>query len=716
MIATSLVFNMFCVLSGLLVCLPPITSTLASVSPSASSDLLSSSTNSGFNVTQLGLPLVGNYSGVEVTQSKSAVSSNNRKNSSVGVKTAATRSMFDRMTQAQTSRKLNPKALLRPQLTLDKIYLFIDTVNNIMNGNTSTTQFNRMMQAYGVLYTSPGAQALNNFLNMWVSVFTVLDAVANIFRAYETRFNNARNENHPPEPSANPMEDLQDSLDDVNRQVEVVSDLFQTLARMGESDDSERRDGEGGAKPAQSLMERAESPMPKDSVIFKGVNVQPNNYLPNPSQLETNRHLLFHPANFGAGIGNTGIPYDSTTGNNPVGGYSRHNQGFPVKRTNRQTLFALHESTPKTTQQLHLRASSRSYIRSQRSYVDYDYGIDRFVYVMRKMNNVLNSNTNNRQLNRFTESFNNLFASNGLIAFNTFYTLLASFWTVIDAVTNVFRFNEARIRDGIQRSRDQNKPADPLADLQTELDDTNANLDEVVKLVTTMDEAAARLETLTGSEFDRSGVTNKKKNNSKKHGSRRRRKPSRPTTPQPTTRHSYNPVTHRSYSAGTRNQSLIPSKAGANHHIQPAPAISDRWQPVHYKSPIIMNPQQSSSTESFRNIYYPVVNSHAGHISNNPNNSLPSSTNTTKSNHLNAVKHSAAVGLDPINPQRSSIPANRYAMNYDHRRSNHHQQSSFENNRQSNERPKYNSWVGLSAVDNKPVVNNTGRVYSAIIA
>jgi hypothetical protein len=87
--------------------------------------------------------------GIKVTKSHPE---SNKNNSVTVMKTW--RSRFDRMTQ--TSRKLNAKSLVSPQLTLDKIYLFIDTVNDIMNGKTSDTKFNRMVKTWGVLYTSLG--------------------------------------------------------------------------------------------------------------------------------------------------------------------------------------------------------------------------------------------------------------------------------------------------------------------------------------------------------------------------------------------------------------------------------------------------------------------------------------------------------------------------------------------------------------------------------
>ncbi|XP_046441993.1 uncharacterized protein LOC124192633 [Daphnia pulex] len=699
MVATALVFKVW-VLSGL-VCLSQLTSTCASA-PSLTSDL--QSTN--FNGTQ-GHPVDGG----KVTKSTSESS----KNDSVTVM-KTWRSRFDRMTQ--TSRKLNAKSLVSPQLTLDKIYLFIDTVNDIMNGKTGDTKFNRMVKTYGVLYTSPGVVALNNFLNMWVSLWTVIDAVANIVRAYETRFLNTFNENQPPEP--NPLEDLQASLDDANNNIAAVSDLFQTLARMGEIGDTENLD-DGEAQilkrtlQQDSLQEEDDdtennraaahyensTQERKDPVYFKGPEVNiPQDHVPRESQLETNRHL-FSPAKFGSDSANNRQNLYSTTERNahlnPVSD-SRQIQRFSVKsdpdnRINRRQT-SVHESTSKSTGtypsnlELHRAFGDRnahSPTRSKRSFLDYDFGIDRFVYVMRKMNNVLNSNTNNRQLNRFTSSFNNLFASDGLTAFNTFYTLLASFWTVVDAVTNIFRFNEARIRDVVQRNQDQNRP-DPLADLQAELDDTNANLEEVAELVTTLDQAAARLETVTGDEFDRSGVKNnkkkkkKKKKKSKKHGSRRR-KPSLQTTPQPT-RHPYYPVTHGSYSV-TRDNSF-------STHPPIQPTSSDRWKPIYGNwSPII--PQ--SSAESNRNIYhYPAV-SYASQISNSQNNNpLPSSTTYSYFSPANN-----AVGR--TNSQPPSIAENRYAINYDNRMSNL-QQSSPEINRptypaSNDDHAKYNSWVGL---------------------
>jgi hypothetical protein len=573
-----------------------------------------------------------------------------------------------------------------------------------------------------LIFFPAGAQALNNFFNMWVSLWTVIDAVANIVRAYETRILNVINENEPPEP--NPLEDLQASLDDANNNIAAVSDLFQTLARMGEIGDTENLDDgevqilkrtlpqdprqeedddtENNRAAAAHYEKSAEER--KDSVYSKGqeVNIQ-QDHVPRESQLGTNRHL-FSPAKFGSDPANNRQNLYSTTERNahhlnPVSD-SRQIQRFSVKsdpdnRINRRQTM-VRESTPKSTStypsnlELHRAFGDRnahSPTRSKRSFLDYNFGIDRFVFVMRKMNNVLNSNTNNRQLNRFTSSFNNLFASDGLTAFNTFYTLLASFWTVVDAVANIFRFNEARVRDAVQRNQDQNQP-DPLGDLQAELDDTNANLEEVAELVTTLDQAAARLETVTGDEFDRSGVKNikkkkkkkKKKNKSKKHGSRRR-KPSLQTTPQPT-RQPYYPVTHKSYSV-TRDYSF-------STHPPIQPASSDRWKPIYGNwSPII--PQ--SSAESNRNIYqYPAV-SYASQISNSQNNNpLPSSTTYSYFSPTNN-----AVGR--TNPQPPSIAENRYAMNYDNRMSNL-QQSSPEINRHTypasnDDHAKFNSWVGL---------------------
>ena len=615
----------------------------------------------------------GNKEVVDVTKS---TSESNKKNSFIEKLRSAIVDPF----RHQKNRKINVKSLVSPQFTLDKILVFIETSNRFLNGNTNFTRFDKLMRSYDRLYTSDGMNAANTFFNMCVSFWTVVDAVANIFRAYETRYLNAKDENQPPEP--NPLEDLQASLDDANNNIAIVSDLFQTIGRMGELDDifaeSDRDDDEDNSAPIlkrtllQGKLQEADD---NDDEYDNGRDDDANNEVENtkeslhsekqqinvqqkyPPELsaEKNRHDLSHPAHVvgGNSANNRQTLYSEQTDRkehfNLLGPFQQIRR-FSMKSDSYSKINI--QSATKTiivqppNLELQKAINDRvvhTLIRNKRSNLgQYDFGIDRFVYVMTKMNNVLNSNTNNRQLNRFTRAFNDLFASDGLSAFNGFYTLLASFWTIVDAVANVFRFNEARIRDQIQQNQAENQP-DPLADLQTELDDTNANLEEVAELVTTLDAAAgARVDNVAGNEFRRSGVKNKKKKK-KTAGSRRKKpsKPSIPTTPQPT-RHFYNPVTRGSY-----------------HHIQPA--LSSSWQPMDRNwSPI--NPQ--SPVETNRNFYYPVVYS-GDNLSNRQNNPLPPSTlHRNFSPILN--RRSTSVGHQMKNPQHSLIPAvNRHAMNYD---------------------------------------------------
>lgn len=120
--------------------------------------------------------------------------------------------------------------------------------------------------------------------------------------------------------------------------------------------------------------------------------------------------------------------------------------------------------------------------RSKKAYLASNFGVDRFVAFMTYANNVMNSRSGNVRLNRFTRAFTELFNSDGLTAFNVFYTLSANFWTVVDAVANVVRVGEGRIKDQIEEEQAANEP-DPLEELRDSFDDTNNNLADVSNLV-----------------------------------------------------------------------------------------------------------------------------------------------------------------------------------------------------------------------------------------
>lgn len=472
---------------------------------------------------------------------------------------------------------------------------------------------------------------------MWVNVWTVIDAVSNIFRAYETRVLNAIDENQPPVP--NPLEDLQQSLDDANNNIAVVSDLFQQLERMGEFDDGSAEQQKVDDSETQVVQTRKRRLLQDESEdkqedendsntdgsenhedYGKEDQVRPAKkdvHIPHKDKqdfvIETDRHG-YRPV--GSSSNSTDNPQnhrslaEASDYSNPVT-RSRRDKPFTMdiksrkRKSNKKSLtsepasdMTSKHSTNISSDRTNSVGVKHNGIRNKRSNLRFNFGVDKFVYFMAKANNVLNSNTNNLQLNRFTRAFNDLFDSDGLTAFNTFYTLLASFWTIVDAVANVFRFNEARIRDQIQQQQEAAQP-DPLGDLQAELDGTNTNLAEVADLVSAFQNgAAARVDTANTKAHNGSSrhhVHHKKKTH---HG--------RPTydgnkhlvhsTPSP--RQAIpsvdNQGSHKSHSKNTwKSISFSPVTTNPHSHFS-----SGGWKPV------TDSPQPSVETN--RGFYHPV--------------------------------------------------------------------------------------------------------------
>lgn len=529
------------------------------------------------------------------------------------------------------------KSLVSPEFTMDKFITFMTASNNLVNSNTKYPKLDKFTKSFSRLYNSDGVTAVANFWNMWVNVWTVVDAVANIFRAYETRILNTIDENQPQPPS--PLEDLQQSLDDANNNIAVVSDLFQQLARMGEFEDGPADQQQGDDLQPQVLVRTVkrrllhDAPQDKQDNGDEGIGtgnpedheeyekedkMYPVKQRENSRQAKAQRvavekkRRLYYPAGYRSNSDDNqkdrSSLADAIDYSNPVT-RGRRTKRLAVDRKSRKRKSkqkspiseSAFEATSKRSMNIALdrteKEVERSAIRNKRSNLRFNFGVDKFIYFMAKANNVLNSNTNNVQLNRFTRAFNDLFDSDGLSAFNTFYTLLASFWTIVDAVANVFRFNEARIRDQIQQQQAEAQP-DPLGDLQAELDDTNANLAEVAELVSALqNDAAARVESVnakTDKGVGDHGVQHEKKNHH-----------SHPS-------HVGN--NHRVHASPSPHQTSLSNQESYKNHLSTMTPESVTFSPVatkphsHFASgswiPITESPQPSVETN--RNFYYPV--------------------------------------------------------------------------------------------------------------
>lgn len=477
--------------------------------------------------------------------------------------------------------------------------------------------------------------AVGVFWNMWVSFWTVVDAVANIFRAYETRILNTRDQNEPQPPD--PLEDLEESLGDANDNIAAVSELFQQLKRMGEFEDSsaeQQQEDDRESQVTQTVKRRLLHDAPQDKQdngdegngtqnhedheeYEKEEKIYPVRQRVGSRQakaqrlgVEKKRHFYYpvgYRSNSADNNKNRGSLADASDFSNLVTRTQRTEQlAMGIKsRKKKSKLKSLisksaFEPTSKRSMNFALGRTNvdveRSGSRSKRSNLRFNFGVDKFIYFMNKANNVLNSNTNNVQLNRFTRAFNDLFDSDGMGAFDTFNVFLSSFWTIVDAITNVFRFNEARVRDQIQRQQAEAQP-DPLEDLQAELDDTNTNLAEVAELVSNLQNvAAARVEN-TNAKTDKNvgdhGVQHEKKNHH-----------SHPN-------HEGN--NHRVHASPSLHQTSLGNQESYKSHLSTKTPESVTFSPVatkthgHFASgswiPITESPQPS--VEANRNFYYP---------------------------------------------------------------------------------------------------------------
>uniref|UniRef100_A0A0P6GXA7 Uncharacterized protein n=1 Tax=Daphnia magna TaxID=35525 RepID=A0A0P6GXA7_9CRUS len=613
-----------CVLSAL-TCVSRITVTCASLTSSTSS---LQSMDFGINATKGLLRESSDGKGILLNNSTSETNTTN----------STERKQHHRIVEPRPqSRRRSMKYLVSPEFTMDKFVAFVTTSNNLMNSNTKYPRLDKLTKTFSRLFLSDGMTAVGVFWNMWVSFWTVVDAVANIFRAYETRILNTIDENQPQPPS--PLEDLQQSLDDANNNIAVVSDLFQQLARMGEFEDGPADQQQGDDLQPQVLVRTVkrrllhDAPQDKQDNGDEGIGtgnpedheeyekedkMYPVKQRENSRQAKAQRvavekkRRLYYPAGYRSNSDDNqkdrSSLADAIDYSNPVT-RGRRTKRLAVDRKSRKRKSkqkspiseSAFEATSKRSMNIALdrteKEVERSAIRNKRSNLRFNFGVDKFIYFMAKANNVLNSNTNNVQLNRFTRAFNDLFDSDGMGAWDTFNVLLSSFWTVVDAVTNVFRFNEARVRDQIQQQQAEAQP-DPLGDLQAELDDTNTNLAEVAELVSNLQNvAAARVENAnakTDKNVGDHGVQHEKKNHHS-HPSHEGNK-------------------HRVHASPSLHQTSLGNQESYKSHLSTKTPESVTFSPVatkthgHFASdswiPITESPQPS--VEANRNFYYPV--------------------------------------------------------------------------------------------------------------
>ncbi|XP_057364481.1 uncharacterized protein LOC130685235 [Daphnia carinata] len=702
--ASSLLLKV-CVFSAL-TCVSRITFTCASFTSSTSS---LQSMDFGTNATKGLLSEGGDGKGILLRNSTSETNTTNNADRKPH------RRIIDPLPQ---TRKRSMKSLVSPEFTMDKFIMFMTASSNLMNSNTKYPRLDKLMKSFSRLYNSDGMTAVNNFWNMWVNVWTVIDAVANIFRAYETRILNTIDENQPQPP--NPLEDLQQSLDDASNNIAVVSDLFQQLARMGEFEDgsAEQQGDDRELNVMQTVKQRLLHDAPQDKQDNgdegQGTDEDHKDYgkeekIHSLRQRINSRHAkaqrladekirhFYYPAGYSSNSGDNQegrrTPADASDFSNPVT-RTRRTKQFAVDTKYLKRKFKLKSLISESNFEAISKRSinivsdrtkkhvKRSANRRKRSNLRFNFGVDKFIYFMAKANNVLNSNTNNVQLNRFTRAFNDLFDSDGLNAFNTFYTLLASFWTIVDAVANVFRFNEARIRDQIQQQQAEAQP-DPLGDLQAELDDTNTNLSEVADLVSALQNgAAARVESANAKSDNAVGphhVQHEKKDHSKpSHEGDNHRVHANPSAQQANPSYQGSYKSHPTKTPESVTFSPITTKSYGHF-------ASDSWIPITESS--------QPSIETNRNFYFPVSygttnnqfssrqhNAQSFSMMNHQYNPVVTGTSSSDIKHRVNHQYSGSASRQPIDNSANATP-----------RGSSNRQSSYETRRHVNIESNYHT-------------------------
>lgn len=98
--------------------------------------------------------------------------------------------------------------------------------------------------------------------------------------------------------------------------------------------------------------------------------------------------------------------------------------------------------------------------------------MDKVTSMITVTSNFLNARTQIRDVDRFLSTFSDFFASDGITAINSYYTVFSNVWVVIDAVAMFVRFIEAR---------EKGRKADAKDALA--LEETAALADEVVDIL-----------------------------------------------------------------------------------------------------------------------------------------------------------------------------------------------------------------------------------------
>ena len=373
-----------------------------------------------------------------------------------------TRSVLSRINSKFKSRAGNLSPLFKDTVDLDKILIFFAESNKFFNSHSKYSRINKLTRTFNNLFKSKGALNFAVMINLWSSWATIFDATSNFIRVNEVRFI-AKNEDKTATPSI-ALEDVRLLLSNTNYNLAVASELIEAVACDSEfgcttRNDIDQPDGQAERPDVQNeayfiqINDEDSKSERMDSYSVEKVQKAPQPPPVSPRDLFSQVKLDSHPS-------------DIRRINLNLQSYLDTNRRFHLPAANDDDV-----AVP---------VSSRK--RTKRRILPADYYTRRLVGWLNTTNQYLNYNSNHTHFDKFMKEFVDTMNTPGYLAINIFSTMFATLWTVIDAATNVWRFMEIRIRDGILWNRINSFP-DPLTEFQSELEDANSNLADFSSLV-----------------------------------------------------------------------------------------------------------------------------------------------------------------------------------------------------------------------------------------
>ena len=370
------------------------------------------------------------------------------------------RSVLSRIRSKFKSRAGKISSRFTDSVDLDKILVFFAESNKLLNSHTKNSRINELTRTFNNFYESPGALNFAIMINMWSSWATIFDATANFIRVNEVRFI-AANENKTATSSTD-LEDVRLLLNETNSNLADASDLIEAVACDSEAGCTTRSDIN------QPAFQAEHSDLQNEAYLIQFNDKDSGSEQTNSYSVEKVQKTPQPP---------------------PVSPQGQTRQlKQDISPTNIRRINPNRQSYHETNRRFHLPAVNygstpvHSRRRNKRRILPADYYTSRLVGWLNTAHQYLNYNSNHTHFDKFMRAFVDTMNTPGYLAMDTFTTMISTLWTVIDAATNVWRFSELRLRDGILWNQINSFP-DPLTEFQSELEDANSNIDDFSSLV-----------------------------------------------------------------------------------------------------------------------------------------------------------------------------------------------------------------------------------------